>query len=67
MHGKNTETSLGKLITTSVRCTVCGAGYGKCDCWKKCSCGWSYRNDGKDTCHNPNCGGDGRLVPIAVK
>jgi len=37
-----------------LKCTVCGAGYGQCDCWVKCSipgCAWSYRKGRK--CGNP--------------
>jgi hypothetical protein len=29
-------------IDAVCKCVRCGAGYGKCDCWKKCWCGISY-------------------------
>lgn len=25
----------------NMKCTVCGAPAGDCDCWERCSCGWS--------------------------
>jgi hypothetical protein len=57
---------LDKLIRDSVKCTICGAGYGKCDCWVKCQrCGWSYEK--KRRCSNPDCGGDGVLDVVASK
>lgn len=43
--------SLDQMIKNAVRCTVCGAGYGKCDCWSRCECGWSYRKG--EACRNP--------------
>lgn len=45
---------INRLIDTAVRCTVCGAGIGQCDCWTKCNrpgCSWSYRKG--TTCQNP--------------
>jgi len=42
---------INKLITNNVGCVKCGAKYGKCDCWVKCSCGWLYESKGK--CNNP--------------
>ena len=42
----------------TMRCTVCGAPWGTadapwgtCDCWERCSCGWSFRAG--ETCRNP--------------
>lgn len=43
---------LGQMIQSVVRCTLCGAGYGACDCWTQCSCGWTAEK-GKP-CNNPN-------------
>lgn len=56
--------SIDKLILSSVTCTRCGSGYGKCDCWTSCSCGWTYAKD--ETCRNPRCGGDGSLSIVAM-
>ena len=56
--------ALGKMINATVRCVVCGAKLGECDCWAKCECGWSYRKGG--TCNNPVHGGDGRLGIVAM-
>lgn len=36
-----------------MRCTLCDAPMGKCDCWTKCSCGWSFEKG--TACRNPNC------------
>ena len=45
---------IDKLITSSVRCTRCGAqGVGTCDCWVQCACGWT-KGRGEE-CGNPNC------------
>jgi hypothetical protein len=35
---------IDQMIRATVSCTICGvAGYGKCDCWTKCSdCGWMF-------------------------
>jgi hypothetical protein len=55
-----------RMIMASVKCTICGAGYGKCDCWKKCPrCGWSFQKGKK--CRSPQCGGDGNLDVVAEK
>lgn len=55
---------IGRWITETVKCVVCGAGYGQCDCWSKCAnCGWSFRK-GKVCRH---CSGDNRLEVIALK
>lgn len=35
----------------NMRCTVCGAPAGDCDCWERCSCGWSARKG--EPCRNP--------------
>jgi hypothetical protein len=54
---------LDKLILDSVKCTICGAGYGKCDCWVRCTkCGWSFENGTK--CRH--CAGDGGLEVVAM-
>lgn len=34
-----------------LKCTVCGAQAGTCDCWTKCPCGWSFRKE--EACRNP--------------
>lgn len=36
---------------SDVKCTVCGARYGGCSCWKPCGCGWSHLEG--ETCANP--------------
>lgn len=36
-----------------MRCTICKAQMGKCDCWIECSCGWSYEKG--TSCRNPKC------------
>jgi hypothetical protein len=33
-----------------LRCTICNAKIGACDCWVKCECGWSYEKGTK--CRN---------------
>lgn len=43
--------AIDDLVTAAVRCCKCGAGYGCCDCWEKCSCGW-LAEKGKP-CRNP--------------
>lgn len=45
--------SISDLILKNMQCAKCGAGYGKCDCWQKCTCGWSHAKDEK--CNNPDC------------
>ncbi len=42
---------LDKAILNTVRCVKCGAAYGKCDCWEKCSCG--YFAEKGQPCNNP--------------
>lgn len=55
--------ALDKIITSSVRCVVCGAKYGECDCWVKCvKCGRSFQRGKK--CNSKICGGDG--LPRAI-
>lgn len=40
---------LDKMILGAVKCVICGAAYGKCDCWAKCpKCGWTIQK-GDDT------------------
>jgi hypothetical protein len=51
------------IDTASMRCTVCGARAGTCQCWIQCSCGWIYQRGSE--CRNhavhgitmrcPNC------------
>lgn len=41
------------LIDSGMRCTLCNAPMGQCDCWQKCSCGWSHEKG--TTCRNPKC------------
>jgi len=36
-----------------MRCTICDARMGQCDCWVKCQCGWSYEKGTK--CRNTKC------------
>lgn len=53
-----TASPIDRMIMGVVKCTICGAGYGKCDCWQKCpKYGWSFEK-GK-ACRNPEHGGDG--------
>ena len=35
---------------TNLRCTLCGEP--SCDCWERCSCGWTNRPG--EFCRNPN-------------
>lgn len=35
----------------NLKCTVCEAPAGTCDCWRHCSCGWSHRKG--QPCNNP--------------
>ena len=44
---------LDALVDSVMRCTVCGAKMGECDCWTRCGCGWSYRKG--TSCNNPAC------------
>lgn len=41
---------INSMIDAAVKCTKCGAGYGKCDCWTECRCGWHYERGGQ--CRN---------------
>lgn len=43
---------INRLIDAVMKCVKCGAAVGKCDCWEKCSCGWS--NSRGKFCRNPN-------------
>lgn len=36
-----------KIVDSAVRCTKCGAGMGKCDCWTQCECGWLFEKGTK--------------------
>ena len=47
------ESVIDKIIIGKVRCVKCGAGYGACDCWVKCKCGWHRGKD--EPCNNPEC------------
>lgn len=49
------EGPLGRMIAATVRCVICGARLGGCDCWTKCDCGWSFRKGG--SCRNSIHGG----------
>ncbi len=40
-------------INAVVKCSICNASYGTCDCWSACSCGWSYEKG--EECNNPDC------------
>lgn len=57
--------TVGSMILSAAMCTKCGAGYGKCGCWTRCACGWSYETGGKcrNTVHND---GDGTLQVVAM-
>lgn len=45
---------IDKMITSSVRCTRCGArGVGTCNCWAECACGWLHATG--EACRNPKC------------
>ena len=45
---------INRMVESTVRCTICGAAYGKCDCWIRCAfCGWSFEKGTK--CRNPQC------------
>jgi hypothetical protein len=55
------DTPLEKAILGAAKCVICGAGYGKCDCWAKCeTCGRSYRKG--ETCQH----GEGSDTPEVV-
>jgi len=55
---------LDKMILGAVKCTKCGAGYGKCGCWSKCQrCGWMFET-GK-MCRN--CAGDSTPEIVAMR
>ena len=52
---------------TDMRCTVCNAKAGTCDCWTKCDvegCRWSYEKGGK--CGNPNHVGIGTSLGLPI-
>ena len=42
---------IDSLIKSNIRCTLCNAPYGKCDCWTPCQCGWVYEKG--TSCNNP--------------
>jgi hypothetical protein len=54
--------ALDAAIKAVVKCRLCGAGYGKCECWATCDrCGWMYeRAKGPGDCGNPVHGGEPR-------
>jgi hypothetical protein len=55
--------SLDRMVLAVAKCVKCGAGYGKCGCWSKCStCGWSYET-GKQ-CRR--CSGDSTQEIVAM-
>lgn len=35
-----------------LKCTICEADEGECDCWEKCSCGWMAEKG--MPCENPD-------------
>ena len=45
------RSGLTALIDSHMRCTVCDAPMGGCDCWTRCSCGWSFEKG--EACRNP--------------
>lgn len=45
------DTPLDRAIFGAVKCTICGAAFGKCDCWVQCSCGHQFERGKK--CTNP--------------
>ena len=52
-----TRSPIKKMIDESgLRCTVCNAPKGECDCWTPCHCGWVYRKGAR--CRNPIHGGN---------
>lgn len=56
---------LDRLILSNVKCTICGAAFGECDCWVKCSCGHSFERGTK--CTNPiHFGGTEKKIPRAT-
>lgn len=40
-----------RMIDHAMRCTLCDAKAGACDCWTPCRCGWLYRKG--EACRNP--------------
>lgn len=52
------------IDAADLRCTVCGARRGGCDCWTQCQCGWSFRKEGK--CRNPKHGGGAGTLEIVA-
>lgn len=48
-------THRGSLLDSAavLRCTICHAKRGECDCWTSCPCGWNYRKG--TPCRNPEC------------
>lgn len=56
------DSPIGDMIMNAVNCTKCGAKYGACNCWTKCSCGWSYAQE--ETCGNPIHGGDKKPLRV---
>jgi len=41
------------LDRSKMRCTLCNALMGQCDCWTECPCGWSFQKS--TACRNPQC------------
>ena len=42
---------INKMVDSVAKCVLCGAGYGKCDCWTECGvCGWMFEKGTK--CRN---------------
>lgn len=42
---------INTLIDATMRCVKCNAPMGHCDCWERCSCGWSTERG--QPCGNP--------------
>lgn len=45
------KTPLDAAIDAVMRCTICSAKMGACDCWIDCACGWLYEPG--TVCRNP--------------
>ena len=41
------------FLKAKMKCTICDAKAGTCNCWLDCACGWKYRNG--ESCRNPEC------------
>lgn len=52
------------IDNADLRCTVCNAPRGGCDCWTPCDCGWSFRKGTK--CRNPTHGGKAQPLEVVA-